>query len=138
MARNIPRILLADDDEELCEELAEILREEGYEVETVFAGARAGERAADDAHDLYLLDMKMPGLSGLDILTSLKRRRPDAKVVIVTGSLAADRFLRREKFAEKTEHEDVLRTADAVIAKPFDIDVVLAAIARLTGRRDRA
>jgi len=71
---NAPRLLLADDDEELCEMLGEYLRGEGFDVAIAHDGEAALERLAREAFDLVVLDVMMPRLNGLDVLRELRRR----------------------------------------------------------------
>jgi len=71
---NAPRLLLADDDEELCEMLGEYLRGEGFDVAIAHDGEAALERLARETFDLVVLDVMMPRLNGLDVLRELRRR----------------------------------------------------------------
>jgi DNA-binding response OmpR family regulator len=66
------RILLADDDVELCEMLVEYLERDGFHVETAHDGAKALEKARSGDHDLIVLDIMMPEMSGLDVLRELR------------------------------------------------------------------
>jgi len=66
------RILLADDDTELCEMLQEYLEAEGFQVEAVHNGEEALERARSNAHDLLVLDVMMPKRNGFDVLRDLR------------------------------------------------------------------
>ncbi|MGE0372773.1 MAG: response regulator [Gammaproteobacteria bacterium] len=68
------RLLLADDDEELCDMLAEYLRGEGFEVDVAHDGEAALLAAARGDHDLVVLDVMMPRLNGFDVLRELRRR----------------------------------------------------------------
>ena len=68
-----PRLLLADDDTELCEMLIEYLAAEGFALEVVHDGVAALERARAGGLDLLVLDVMMPGLGGLDVLRELRR-----------------------------------------------------------------
>jgi two-component system response regulator CpxR len=70
----MPRLLLADDDEELCEMLAEYLRGEGFDVDLVHDGAAALARTPGGDYDLVVLDVMMPGLNGFDVLRELRRK----------------------------------------------------------------
>lgn len=67
------RLLLADDDAELCEMLTEYLAGEGFSVEIVHDGTSALEKALADRYDLIVLDVMMPGMSGLDVLREIRR-----------------------------------------------------------------
>ena len=66
------RILLADDNTELCEMLQEYLEAEGFQVEAVHNGEEALERARSNAHDLLVLDVMMPKRNGCDVLRDLR------------------------------------------------------------------
>jgi DNA-binding response OmpR family regulator len=83
------KILIVDDEEAMRESLLEILRLEGYKVEARPDGAQAVEALAEDDYDLMLLDMKMKGMSGLEVLRQAVEISPDCKVIMLTahGSL---------------------------------------------------
>jgi len=61
------KILIVDDDEEFCEEMSEILADEGYYVEQLFKGVKVIKLLKENKYDLVFLDMKMPGISGFEI-----------------------------------------------------------------------
>ena len=67
------RILLADDDTELCEMLREYLEAEGFDVEAVHDGEAALQKALANAHDLLVLDVMMPKRNGFDVLRDLRK-----------------------------------------------------------------
>jgi two-component system response regulator CpxR len=67
------RILLADDDAELCEMLQEYLEAEGFEVEAVHDGEAALQRARTSSHDVLVLDVMMPRRNGFDVLRDLRK-----------------------------------------------------------------
>ena len=67
------KILLADDDEELCQLLRDFLEREGFEVEVAHDGATALERAAAGGYDAMILDVMLPQVSGLELLRELRR-----------------------------------------------------------------
>ena len=66
------RILLVDDDEELCEMLAEYLATEGFEVAQAHDGISGVERAREGEWDAMILDVMMPGMNGFDVLRALR------------------------------------------------------------------
>ncbi len=68
------RILLADDDVELCEMLTQYLAAEGFDIDTVHDGERALSQAQSGAYELVILDIMMPRMSGLDVLRELRTR----------------------------------------------------------------
>ena len=74
-----------DDEEEFVETLAERMRTRGMEVATTNSGADALERVDAEDFDVVVLDLKMPGIDGMEALERIKRRRPDIQVVLLTG-----------------------------------------------------
>ena len=70
----MPRLLLADDDRELCEMLAEYLRGEGFDVDVAHDGASALAKLPGGDYDLVVLDVMMPGTNGFDVLRELRRK----------------------------------------------------------------
>src|SRR5438045_9657859 len=76
------RILIIDDDVELCGMIAEYLRPEGFQVEAVHNGERGLQRALSKEHDLLLLDVMLPGMNGFDLLRQL-RASADERVLLL-------------------------------------------------------
>jgi CheY-like chemotaxis protein len=110
-------ILLADDDPELHETLGDVLMAEGYDVLHAHDGRRALELALSARPDLVLLDQRMPGLTGSDVLRALRDRVRAPRAVLVTAS------------------EDVASLCRSVgasfsLSKPFDVQQLLAVIAQ--------
>jgi DNA-binding response OmpR family regulator len=83
------RIMLVDDEQAIRHSLGEILRLEGYDVVTAESGEAAIDFLGREVFDLILLDLKMPGMSGLDVLRYINKATPETKVVLLTahGSL---------------------------------------------------
>jgi len=126
------KILMIDDDEELCEETSEILIDQGYRVTTAFNGLTGKRLIEKYDYDILILDVKMPGLSGLDILQSVKEQNRELKVVILTGK-PLSRELPEER-SRKDREEEILKLADAIIGKPFHIEVLLDKIKELSDK----
>lgn len=83
------RILIVDDEKNTRISLEEILRLEGYDVEAVGDGRSAVKALEDNNYELMLLDLKMPGMDGLEVLAYATENRPKCKVIMLTahGSL---------------------------------------------------
>jgi DNA-binding NtrC family response regulator len=115
----MPRILVVDDEEAIRSGLAEILREQGYEVEEAADAQRALARVREELVDLVCTDVRMPGMDGLELVERIKVESPETEVVVITG------------FASLQSAVDaVKRGAEDYLAKPFDLDEV-----RLTVKR---
>jgi len=127
------RILLVDDDEEICEEIAGLLKDSGFKVTTAFDGRTAVKLLGARNFDLLILDLKVPGVSGIEILRYVKGIRLAQKVLIVTGRPLKDMYKQDESpIPVDPEQEEMLRLADAFVSKPFDVEVLLARIKTLT------
>ncbi|MBL8141796.1 MAG: sigma-54-dependent Fis family transcriptional regulator [Acidobacteria bacterium] len=80
-----PSILIVDDEAGVRSALSGVLRDEGYEVETVASGEACLDRATRAPFDLIVLDVWLPGIDGLATLERLRERRVDAEVVMISG-----------------------------------------------------
>ena len=79
------RVLIVDDEEELVSALVERLRLRGFDARGVTTGAQALADLETTACDVVVLDVKMPGLGGLEVIKRIKRERPRLEVVLLTG-----------------------------------------------------
>jgi DNA-binding response OmpR family regulator len=79
------RVLLVDDEEELVSTLAERLDLRGIESDWVTNGEEGLRLAMANDYDWIVLDMKMPGIGGLQTMQAIKRRRPETRIIVVTG-----------------------------------------------------
>ena len=119
-------IILIEDDEALCKELSPILRDRGYKL-SVFTDPELGLKELSlNTYDLLLLDLKMPKLSGLDILKIARRKTLPVKIIIITGNP----IIKKDGHTgiPGTTDETKLSSADFVINKPFDPEVLLSTI----------
>jgi two-component system, response regulator RegA len=113
----LPSILLVDDDEVLRERLAQAMRARGYEVRTAGNGEEALREIQKDSPEMAVLDLRMPGMSGLELLKELKEQDPATRVLMLTGygSIA-------------TAVEAVRQGAVGYLPKPADADEIIAAL----------
>jgi len=109
-------ILIVDDDPELRSNISEILQDAGYQTDTANDGAEALTKDIGN-FDVILLDLVMPGMSGMDVLTELKKRTPNAKIIMITAFATVDNAVAAIK-----------RGAHDYIAKPFKIEELLIAV----------
>lgn len=88
------RVLLVDDEEELVSALAERLSFRDIQADWATNGLRALEKASGGCYDVAVLDMKMPGMSGLELKHRLVEQCPDLKVIFLTGHGSEEDFRR--------------------------------------------
>jgi len=128
------KVLIVDDDEEMCEELASILCDAGYTVSTAYNGLAGSKLALNEDYGVILLDMKMPGMEGYDVLKRVKKAKPQTKVVVLTGRHIARKSRMEEGLFITDDDErktNILKLADCVMNKPFDAEKVLMKVTEL-------
>lgn len=110
------RILVVDDETNICRVLQRVLEQNGHEVDAVTDAATAIQRMQANTYDLVLLDIRMPGMSGIDLYQRMTAVDPDFrdKVVFLTGDIISPR--------NKSFLED---SGVSFITKPFTGDVLL-------------
>jgi DNA-binding response OmpR family regulator len=79
------RILIVDDDQDHAESIADIVALRGHEVALAGSGEAGIACFRDGEYDLVLMDVKMPGMNGVDAFFELRKLRPDARVMMMTG-----------------------------------------------------
>ena len=79
------RILVVDDEITVGKSISQALASDDYEVDTALSGAEALQKEGVKKYDVIIADLMMPGLSGLDLLASLRRLGSAARVIVVTG-----------------------------------------------------
>lgn len=113
--KHMARILIIEDDEEMRSLLEDFLKDEGYEADSANNGSEAFGRLAQEPFDLVITDIRMPGLTGLDILSSVKKFQPGLPVIVITafgGEEVYRRSMARgaDGYLEKPIHFHKLRT----------------------------
>jgi len=79
------QILIVDDEEDLVTFLAHRLRKRGMEVTTALEGTSALAVAAKHKFDVALVDLKMPGIDGIQVMEQLRRMQPYVEIIMLTG-----------------------------------------------------
>jgi DNA-binding NtrC family response regulator len=122
------KILIVDDDEELCEELSDTLSGEGYSVNCVHNGEEGKNLIIKDIYDVVLLDIKLPRLNGYEILKLTKDRHSKSKIFILSGRPNIKILPTESMTLQQKIEEDALKLADKIFSKPFDVQNILEAI----------
>ena len=118
------RVLLIEDDPMIGESLEEGLRKEGHAVDWVRDGKMAEIAILNHEYEILLLDLGLPSKSGIDVLSSYRRKGGDAAVLIISA---------RDKKMDRVNGLD--SGADDYLAKPFELDELFARIRAVARRR---
>lgn len=103
------RMLVVEDERDICECLQEFFAMRGFSVLTAFSGEEALERLKKDTVDVILLDIILPGLSGMEVLKRIKQDYPRTRVIMVTA-------LDQVELRTEAHHAGAV----AYVTKPFD------------------
>lgn len=117
-----PTVLLVDDDSTFCHVLAEAFEKRGYAVRVAHNVAEGLERVSEESPEYAVVDLKMPGASGLELVRRLHELDPNTRVVMLTGYASV-----------ATAVEAIKLGAVHYLTKPADADEILAAFARIEG-----
>lgn len=79
------RVLIVDDEEDFVETMVKRLKSKGLEAEGVHRGHSALELLGEKDFDVCVLDVRMPGMDGIETLREMKKRKPSMEVIILTG-----------------------------------------------------
>jgi two-component system NtrC family response regulator len=111
------RILVVDDDENIRKVLTTILEEEGYKVDSAETAKEAIEKTKKIFYNMALIDIRLPDMEGIELLTRIRDTVPKMRKIIITGYPTLQNAIAA-----------VNRGANAYILKPFDMEKVLATI----------
>ena len=121
----VVRVLVVDDEPVLLKALEALLARKGYQVTALDSPIAATQKLAQEDFDVALLDVKMPDLSGLELLTAVKHRRPEVEVIMMTGHATVETALSAVKAG-----------AYDYLTKPFeDVELVARAVAKAAERK---
>jgi response regulator RpfG family c-di-GMP phosphodiesterase len=118
------KVLVVDDEPAITIALAKKLRRDGYDCLTAGSGEEALRRLASDDLDVVITDVRMPGMSGIDLLKEVKRRDPAVQVILMTA------------YTDIGFAVDALRhKADDYLLKPFNLGELSASVAQSVEQR---
>ena len=106
-------VMIVDDYRDLAESLAELIEMHGHKVAIASNGKEALERAREQAFDVTFMDVRMPVMNGVDSFLEIRKLRPDAKVVMMTG------------FKEEIVGKALDAGAMGLLNKPFGVEALL-------------
>jgi len=120
-------ILIIDDDPNLRKTLSDILRAKGYEIHAAGDGAGGLALLKRNTVHLALVDLRLPDISGLEVLEKIKADQPSIEAIILTGNATLDSAI-----------EATNRGAFSYLQKPYDIDQLLLHIRRAIEKQKAA
>jgi len=120
------KILVADDDKELVQTIEEELVIEGYEVVVAHDGEETMNLIQSTPFQIAILDLKMPKISGLEILQKIKKDYPGMKTIILTAYANLENVKKCRDMG-----------ADEVVEKPYDLGELFTAIEYFVGKRPK-
>ncbi len=118
------RVLVVDDDPGMVTTLRDILALSGYDVEAAYSGSEAVERVREGQPDCVLMDIRMPGMDGVDAFRQIKKLSPGSPVIFMTAFAASNLV-----------DEARLEGAVEVVSKPLDLEYVLELVGQVKARR---
>jgi CheY-like chemotaxis protein len=114
------KVLVVDDDRRMVKTICDILQFKGFETEQAYCGEEAVEKVKEDGLDCVLMDLKMPGIDGIETLKIVREMKRDLPVLLMSAYATAEQ-------SEEARREG----AHALLAKPIDIQAALLFISEL-------
>jgi len=127
MSQSLQYLLIVDDNAGVCRLLFELFSDEGYIVETARSGAEALRIIRARTPSLILLDVKMPGMSGLETMDKIKEIVPETPVVMMTAYTELDTVM-------AAREEGKIRY---YLSKPFELDEMRLLVKKILSDRER-
>lgn len=103
-------VFIVDDDHDVAESLADLLEGRGYKVDLAYSGEEAIAGFRDRDYDIAFMDVRMPGLNGVESLLEIRKLKPNARVVMMTAYSVEDLLTKALESG-----------AAGVLHKPFDM-----------------
>lgn len=108
------KILVVDDDRRMVRTIGDILMVKGYDVDVAYSGEEAVDKVKSQDHDCVLMDLKMPGINGVEALKMIKELSPGLPVVLMSANATEEQVKEAKGFGAAT-----------ILTKPIDFQQVL-------------
>lgn len=118
-----PRLLVVDDEVDTCANLSDILTELGYRVDVAYNGESALKLVEQNAYDVALLDLKMPGMDGLELYRRIRQIQSGTVAIIVTAYASS-----------QTASQALTAGAWQILPKPIDLSTLLTLVEQAVGQ----
>jgi DNA-binding NtrC family response regulator len=120
------RILIIEDDREMRSLLEDFLKDEGYKTDSANNGSEAFGKLAREPFDLVITDIRMPGLSGFDVLSAVKKFQLELPVIVITAF-----------GGEEVYRRSMARGAEGYLEKPIHFHKLKSLIQELVSPKER-
>ena len=117
------RILVVDDEADTCANLSDIFTDLGYQVDVAYDGLSALELVRGNAYDVAILDLKMPGMDGLELYRHIRELSSDTVAIIVTAYASGE-----------TAQRSLEAGAWQILSKPVNFEKLLQLVAQASGQ----
>jgi DNA-binding response OmpR family regulator len=119
------KILIVDDEQGVRDSLTQLLRVEGYQADAADSGESALKHLAEKECDLVLLDIRLPGLDGVEVMHEINKLHPETHIIIITGYGSLDSAI-----------EAIRSGAQDYILKPYTADDILLSIGKALSEKE--
>lgn len=123
MTQDSPRLLVVDDEVDTCANLSDILTDLGYRVDVAYDGPSALELVKQNTYDVALLDLKMPGMDGLELYRRIKQLQAGTVAIVVTAYASSN-----------TANEALAAGAWKILSKPVNLSQLLTLVDEAVGQ----
>jgi len=113
------RVLIIDDDQQMCQELSDLFRSKRISVMTAESGRISLKIAQQDPYDVALVDVRLPDCDGIELIAQLRKKRPESAYILITAYASLESAIKTVRYG-----------ALEYIPKPFEIKDVIQAIER--------
>ncbi len=120
-----PRVLIVDDEERFRNTMCKLLAIRGLAATTAGSGTEALEKLRDDRYDVTILDVRMPEMSGVQVLAEIRKIDPEVEVIVMTGYASVD-----------TAKEIMKLGAYDYLLKPYEIEELMEKIEAACDRKE--
>ena len=126
LSKKATRIIIIEDDRDILDSLKEIIKSDGYEVDTASNGEEGIKKCRANSFDLALLDIKLPGMDGTEVLEILHKEFPEMVKIMITGYPSLENAVASLK-----------KGADAYLTKPVNPSRLLEVIDKKLSERSK-
>jgi CheY-like chemotaxis protein len=109
------KMLIVDDDRDMAESIADLVEIRGYEADLAASGPEAIAKFQECDYDMAFMDVRMPGMNGIECLLEILKLKPNAKVVMMTAYSV-----------EQLLNKALMNGAAGILYKPFELSEFLA------------